>query len=78
MKVTILGVTYESIDTTLNEQSVETCFDCDIYKNNKPQGWFQYPICCSKPHEYMNKSCCDKLEKGFRRIFKQVKYDNRN
>lgn len=77
MKVTILGVTYESVDTPLHEQSTETCFDCDIYKSKPPQGWFQYQICCFKPHEYVNKSCCDNLGKGIRRIFKRTQKNNK-
>ena len=78
MKVTILGVTYESIDTSLKHQLDGYCFDCDIYKSNPPQFWHQYPICCLKEYEYVNQSCCNRLEKGVHRIFKQVKDENRD
>ena len=67
--VVIHGVKYKAVDTKRKDF---TCKDCDIYKAKIPQNMVQLPLCCEDKYQKVNESCCEKFEKGIKRIWKKI------
>lgn len=70
VSIIINGVTYEAVDTPIEEGKEYNCFECEILKIRPPQSMCSNPICCDKEYSWVNLSCCLQFNRNIHRIWK--------